>query len=1092
MVVSGSLRIAVALLSGLSLAVPARAGEIAADVSVVSPVTPVVAPAAPLMAPSLASPALGGSAFVAAPLSAPFALTGPALAAPAAPTASIALSPAAALAVPKAVAAQLSASPAGQLAAAAAATPALSALPPAAAAPAAAAAANGKAPTARAQIDAAAAPLAAEGTDVAGHLARVYDSAGGRAEALTAVVPAAANESSSRRASGLSPAAAPALVERTFQSPAGAEAFELNRLDANLAKIGAPPHKTRVDESPLDDSPTVAILAPASLHKLSIVAEGGRQSPGDVNLVLDAAWLIQQELPDGRTRLLMKKGLSFDAHGQATIVEYKTPRVVRYFADYFTLGSNDRSDGVPFERNLDVPQSNSLQLETFVNDKLRMSLLGAENGVEVPAMLTFAMPQHPLAGEPVDAGRVAVAPMPHGADKAAALRRRIDAFLDRYEGAEIVVKPSGPQFHSARGVKFFRADQRDEIAAHALELSNSPMMTQDGAVIVTGRVDSAPLLRDGRKSETTLRVLAARTPSGGAVTTDIFARVGPWGKPTTAEAADPRDNAVVEPWEQLLKDWNLTPAQAKALDARVRAMGATMLQAIMKMEKGLKRPDGGAYQAQTDMIGLDVMIERRGSTLVPVMIEVNDHDSGGQYNLDMLVAKERVGTHSREWIATMLQRARRDALKGKRIVIVGAGYQGKRFVFERAKELGVKIILIDKPTTWAKDLVSELIPTDNTKPAEALAEARKKLLASARKNGKIDGITTFWEDDVELTADIARELGLPYHTQAAATTARSKFQTQEVLDAAGVPAARRAVVGNLSTADDHAEHVAMLQRFRAAAERVGFPAVLKPVSGAEAIGTERVNDIDEAVAAYERISALVNPRTDPVFATNSDLLLMQYLNGHEYDVDLVMRNGEVMFESITDNKPTREPSFLATGSRLPSILSAADQRAAIDQAIASARALGLNDGVIHMEGKVTSEGPRLIEANARMGGSYVRDWVLQVWGVDMVEEGFMAATGVGGRPFKPAQPLTHLDGDFINSDKHGIIRVIDLPEAARKMPGFVRFRKVMHEGEVLNPEKNGGYARVAMLEVGGATAEEARRNLEAIKAKIRFEIDPVR
>ncbi|MDE2509883.1 MAG: ATP-grasp domain-containing protein, partial [Elusimicrobia bacterium] len=586
----------------------------------------------------------------------------------------------------------------------------------------------------------------------------------------------------------------------------------------------------------------------------------------------------------------------------------------------------------------------------------------------------------------------------------------------------------------------------------------------------------------------------ARTPWGGAVTTDIFARVGPWGKPTTAEAADPRDNATVEPWEKLLADWNLSPKQAQDLDRRTRALGATMLKAIMKAEtenaaRGT-RAYGASYQGQTDMIGLDVMIEKRGNKLVPVMIEVNDHDSGGQYNLDSEMATDRVGTHSREWIATMLQRARRDALRGKRIVIVGAGYEGKRFVFEKAKELGVKIILIDKPATWAKDLVSELIPTDNTKPDEALAIARKKLLASARKNGKIDGITTFWEDDVELTADIARELGLPYHTKDAASTARSKFETQEVLDKAGVAAARRAVVGNLSTAEDQGERAAMLERFRAAALRVGFPAVIKPVSGAAAIGTERVNSLDEAVKAFERISALVNPRTDPIFAANSDLLLMQYLDGKEYDVDLVMRDGKVMFESIADNKPTREPSFLATGSRLPSTLSAADQRASMDQAIASAKALGLTDGVIHMEGKVTSEGPRLIEANARMGGSYVRDWVLKVWGVDMVEEGFMAAAGIKGKPFKPAQPLIHLDGDFLNSDKAGVIKALELPEAARKMPGFVRFREVMHVGETIATENTGGYARVAMLEVGGATAAEAKRNLEAIKKMIRFEVVP--
>lgn len=37
-----------------------------------------------------------------------------------------------------------------------------------------------------------------------------------------------------------------------------------------------------------------------------------------------------------------------------------------------------------------------------------------------------------------------------------------------------------------------------------------------------------------------------------------------------------------------------------------------------------------------------------------------------------------------------------------------------------------------------------------------------------------------------------------------------------------------------------------------AAEHVGFPAVIKPVSGAASIGVIRVNNRDELQAAYER------------------------------------------------------------------------------------------------------------------------------------------------------------------------------------------------------------------------------------------------
>ncbi|UPT73414.1 MAG: ATP-grasp domain-containing protein [Elusimicrobiota bacterium] len=492
------------------------------------------------------------------------------------------------------------------------------------------------------------------------------------------------------------------------------------------------------------------------------------------------------------------------------------------------------------------------------------------------------------------------------------------------------------------------------------------------------------------------------------------------------------------------------------------------------------------------------MIEKRVSAdgkvkLVPVVIEVNDHDSGGQYNLDQM-HPERKGFHSELYVATMLQRARRDALEGKRILLVGSGYAGKRPIFVRAKELGVKVVLAGPKDAFVKSLikdglVDEFIEADNTKVPEARAAIADKLLRSARKNGKLDGITTFWEDDVELTALLSQDLKLPYHTPVAARTARSKFQTQVKLKAEDVLAARHEILDNLSKSENPAARAAALETFRAAALRVGFPAVLKPESGAAAIGTEKVNSVEEAVSAYQRISALVNPATDPIFALNSNLILMQYLDGHEYDVDLVMVAGEPVFSSITDNKPTREPSFLATGSRLPSTLPAAQQKAAVDQAIASAKALGLTDGVLHMEGKVTSEGPRLIEANARMGGTYVHEWVKAVWGVDLAEEGLMAAAGIGGKPYKPKQPLVHLDGDFFNADKPGTIKAIVIPEDVKTMPGFVRIREAKHVGDKITLEENGGFARVLMIEAGGKDAAEAARNLAAIKAKIRVVIE---
>ncbi len=890
-------------------------------------------------------------------------------------------------------------------------------------------------------------------------------------------------------------------TQTVHQSPEGNEAKMLVQLATSLKENGLPQHKTAAVGGPAsEDLPTVVILAPASRHKIAIAREGARQSGGNVHLVLDASWLIQETYPDGRTKLLVKKGVVFDEKGQATVVDYEIPRRVHYFADYFTLGSNDREDGVVFEKNLDVPQSNSLQLEKVVNDKLGTRLILAAKGVAVPAALALLMAGHALAGQQTSSkGKVQIADMPAPEVRAAEIGRLVDDYLSAFTGEELVVKPSGPQFHSGRGVKFFKKSERDAIVAHALALSTDLQMTNDGAVLLDERVNSAPLDRGGRKMETTGRILVARTPWGGTATTGVFARVGPWGKPTSAEAADPRDNATVEMMEKLFAEWKaaglLDDRGARELDAQMRKTGEDALAAIADYERTFKRKDGEPYQAQSDMIGLDVMIERREGKLVPVIIEVNDHDSGGQYNLD-LMQPERSGEHSREWVATMLQRARRDALKGKREVIVGAGYKGKRFIFEKARKLGVRIVLVDKRTPFVEELlrdglIEELIETDNSKPKEALASVKKKLLRSARKNGKIEGVANFWEDDLVLASDIASALELPFHTQHGARAVRTKSETMSLLREAGHQVTRDAVIKNHLNATP-AQVAEMHREFLAALDKVGVPAVLKPVNGAAAMGNKKVTSRESALAVFDEVRVIADPKNDEIFKQGIDLQLVEYFDGPEYDQDIAMQDGEaVAIIPATDNWPTREPYFLATGSSLPSRkLSSQQQEQVGRHAVAAAKILGLRNGVIHLEGKYTTKGgPRLIEANGRMGGEYVADWVEAVWGVDLVESQLMIAAGIKVKPFIPAKPRTYLEGEFIIPTESGIVSDFDLPESARLQAGFhdLRVKKQVGDRIAVPPH---GYERVGMLVARGASAAEAQKNLDTLRASLLLNIKP--
>ena len=70
------------------------------------------------------------------------------------------------------------------------------------------------------------------------------------------------------------------------------------------------------------------------------------------------------------------------------------------------------------------------------------------------------------------------------------------------------------------------------------------------------------------------------------------------------------------------------------------------------------------------------------------------------------------------------------------------------------------------------------------------------------------------------------------------------------------------------------------------------------------------------------------------------LMLEEYLDGPEVDVDVIFSEGDAVYGAITDNWPTVEPYFNETGSNCPSILPASQQRELMDLAVASVHALG--------------------------------------------------------------------------------------------------------------------------------------------------------
>lgn len=445
------------------------------------------------------------------------------------------------------------------------------------------------------------------------------------------------------------------------------------------------------------------------------------------------------------------------------------------------------------------------------------------------------------------------------------------------------------------------------------------------------------------------------------------------------------------------------------------------------------------------------------------------------------------------------QDLRRRCAAGSTVVFVSAGLQGKRFIYERAAELGVKSVIIDHYDSWAKTLADEgviwkFVSVDMSKTTEAVYEEVLRRIQDLNEDVEgdtVDAITTYIELSVPLVARLCEAMGLPGLRPDAVDAARDKHRTRASLKAAGLATPRNMLVRNEGEVP-------------AAAHYVGFPAVLKPVSGAASLGVKKVESEQDLLESYREVTselrslvvscgALIKGNgNDGVAAANvADLtvLLEQYLDGPEVDVDIVMSDGQWRYAAVSDNGPTLEPYFNETWAVCPSLLPKDQQRQLKDFAVASLDALGFTAGIFHVECKYSSTGPQLIEVNARMGGGQVRECNLITWGVDLVEEQIFLALGIPARPPVPREPAECAAYCYVNAKQSGKVVSNDSIRTLADRNGVVWAKPLVRPGDVVVGPADGLPTWLCDMLVTGDSPQLALDYLLGLEAEVSVNIE---
>jgi carnosine synthase len=387
-------------------------------------------------------------------------------------------------------------------------------------------------------------------------------------------------------------------------------------------------------------------------------------------------------------------------------------------------------------------------------------------------------------------------------------------------------------------------------------------------------------------------------------------------------------------------------------------------------------------------------------------------------------------------------------VEGATVVVVGAGYPGKRRIYERLAELDARVVVVDEAGHWSERLVEDGVasswiaaPITGDADADAAAVVDALTVEAVRP----DAVLTFWETRVPVATRAAAALGLPANPVEAVDVARSKLRTREVSERVGLPTPR-------------SQRVQSLDELYAAAADVGLPAVVKPEFGASAVGCVRVDSLESLAGIYWIVRRELETTTVVDLRAGNDLVVEEYLDGVEFDVDLILEGGRCVFSSVSQNWPTAEPSFQETGLHCPPDHGSRAVRRLVELSVQTVQAFGFLRGVLHVEGKCTAKGPRIVEVNARMGGGRIHQVVEAVWGVDLIEAHLRAALGLAQELAPSRKPRCAVAHSIVYAPASGRLAALPLHDVTSDVDfgPFVDVSARLGE-EVHGPDRKSGW-----------------------------------
>jgi biotin carboxylase len=272
---------------------------------------------------------------------------------------------------------------------------------------------------------------------------------------------------------------------------------------------------------------------------------------------------------------------------------------------------------------------------------------------------------------------------------------------------------------------------------------------------------------------------------------------------------------------------------------------------------------------------------------------------------------------------------------------------------------------------------------------------------------------------------------------------------------------------------------------REAAEAVGWPVVVKPVSLSASRGVIRADDPAGVEAAEARIRGILDGDGHP---PDEPLLVEQFVAGGEVAVEGLLRGGRLEVLAVFDKPdPLTGPYFEETLYVTPSRLPAATQEGIAAAVGDAAAAIGLTEGPVHAELRIDPEGrPWILELAARTIGGLCARTLRFAAGVTLEELVLRHALGL---PLDPRRETIAAGVMMLPIPTAGRLVAVHGQEEARAVPGISALELSIRPGGTVVPLPEGD-RYLGFLFARGPSPADVETALRAAHAHLEVEITP--